>query len=283
MLPEPNDRILTSVRKGAVRLGIVCGSLALATGLAPLADADPGTADPHARPAGPEFAPIPRIAASPLIDTADERGGDNYRAPAPATPLVLRAADDFDRPDGPLGPNWITWGGGTLKIVNGHLDGRGTPSTPLSLAFWSEPMPSETQVMRCVVRWNGREPEHSSIGPVVRANPGVDTGVQFAFTDSIMALYHEDPANPNGFTPVAGTPQYASTSRFPEGAVIELRAEGDLYTARVNGKIVLQGTVGADKIPFTNRYVGTVIQDDSRERGGGQPPAQLDDCRALTP
>ncbi len=133
-------------------------------------------------------------------------------------------------------------------------------------------MPSETQVMRCVVRWNGRDPEHSSIGPVVRANPGVDTGVQFAFTESMMALYYEDPSSPNGFAPAAGTPQYASTSKFPEGAVVELRADGNRYTARVNGRIVLQGTVEADRIPFTNRYVGTVIQDDSRERGGGQPP-----------
>lgn len=279
VLTEPNDRLGASVRRGAVRLGIVCGSLALATGLSPFASADPGTADEQVRASAPEFAPIPGTAGSPLVATADDEGGIR-RAPAP---LVVRAADDFDRPDGPLGPNWITRGGGTLRITNGHLDGRGTPSTPLSLAFWSEPMPSETQVMRCVVRWNGHDPEHSSIGPVVRANPGVDTGVQFAFTESMMALYYEDSSSPNGFAPAAGTPQYASTSKFPEGAVVELRADGNRYTARVNGRIVLQGTVEADEIPFTNRYVGTVIQDDSRERGGGQPPAQLDDCRALTP
>lgn len=219
------------------------------------------------------------------------QGGVNtYLTLVPVVPLVLRASDDFDRPNGPLGSDWNTTGGGTLDIVGGHINGVGTPSVPLSYAWWHEPMPSDTQVVRAVMRWDGYDPEHSACGLVVRADPsgtptapGRQFGVQFSWTRSIMALYFEDFNATNGFTPVTGVPAYASTSKFPEGAVIELRAEGNLYTARVNGTIMLQGTVENNVIPFSNRYVGLTIQDDSQVSGGGTPPGRLDEFRALTP
>lgn len=209
---------------------------------------------------------------------------------APSLILRTRAFDDFDRPDGPLGPNWITTGGGTLDIVNGHINGVGTPSVPLSYAWWHEPMPSDTQVVRAVMRWDGYNPEHSACGLVVRADPsgtptapGRQFGVQFSWTRGIMALYYEDFNAPNGFTPVTGVAQYVTTSKFPEGADIELRAEGNLYTATMNGAIMLQGTVENNIIPFSNRHVGLTIQDDSAVQGGGEPPGRLDDFEALTP
>lgn len=209
-------------------------------------------------------------------------GANSHLTLTVITPLVLRASDNFDRPSGPLGPNWITTGGGTLDIVNGRLNGVGTPSVPLSYAYWHEPMPSDTQVVRAVLRWDGYNPQHSSAGLVVRAHPETHSGVEFAFTNSIMSLYYVDLSAPNGFTPATGTPQYVTTSKFPEGSIVELRAEGNLYTARVNGSIVLQGTVGNDKVPFSNRYVGAIIQDDSQVSGGGQPPGRLDDWEAYT-
>lgn len=209
----------------------------------------------------------------------------------PVVPLVTRASDDFNRPNGALGSDWFTTGGGTLKIANQRVDGIGTPSVPLSYAWWHEPMPSNTQVVRGVVRWDGANPEHSACGLVVRANPnqnpvtnpGTQYGVQFSWTRGIMALYYEDYDAPNGFVPVTGVPQYVSTTKFPEGAVVELRAEGNLYTARVNGVIQLQGTVSDTAIPFTNRYVGVTIQDDSAVQNGGGPPGRIDDFEALTP
>lgn len=205
-------------------------------------------------------------------------------------PLVLRASDNFNRPNGSLGSNWSTTGGGTLNIVNGRLNGVGTPSVPLSYAWWHEPMPSNTQVVRAVVRWDGYNPEHSASGLVVRANPfitpsnpGTQYGVQFSWTRGIMALYYEDYDAQNGYVPVTGTAQYVSTSKFPEGAIVELRAEGNLYTARMNGQIMLQGTVENGVIPFSNRYVGLTIQDDSAVANGGEPPGRLDDFEAWTP
>lgn len=220
-----------------------------------------------------------------------QAGGGSYLTVTPVVPLVLRASDDFDRPDGPLGSDWVTTGGGTLDIVNGRINGVGTPSVPLSYAWWHQPMPSDTQVVRAVVRWDGYDPEHSACGLVVRANPyqnpvtnpGAQFGVQFSWTRNIMALYYEDYDATNGFVPATGVAQYVSTSKFPEGAVVELRAEGNLYTARVNGTIMLQGTVENSAIPFSNHYVGLTIQDDSAVSGGGGPPGRIDDFQAFTP
>ncbi|WP_407108236.1 hypothetical protein [Rhodococcus aetherivorans] len=223
------------------------------------------------------------------------KGGVNtYLTLVPVVPLVQRAADTFDAGPGgltgPLSQDWVTTGGGTLDRVNGRLNGVGTPSVPLSYAWWDEPMPSDTQVVRAVMRWDGYDPEHSACGLVVRANPfvtpsnpGTENGVQFSWTRGIMALYYEDYDAANGFVPVTGTAQYVNTSKFPEGALVELRAEGNLYTARVNGTIMLQGTVENSVIPFSNRYVGLTIQDDSAVQNGGGPPGRLDDFQALTP
>lgn len=217
-------------------------------------------------------------------------GVNSYLVLEYVAPLKLRASDDFNRANGPLGPNWITTGGGTLNIVDGHLNGVGTPSVPLSYAWWHEPMQSETQVVRAVMRWDGYDPEHSACGLVVRANPsgtptapGREFGVQFSWTRGIMALYYEDFNAPNGFTPVTGVPSYVSTSKFPEGALVELTAAGNLYTASVNGVVMLQGTVADSIIPFSNDVVGLTIQDDSQVSGGGEPPGRLDDFQAFTP
>ncbi|QIX48955.1 MULTISPECIES: hypothetical protein [Rhodococcus] len=222
-------------------------------------------------------------------------GVNSYLTLVAVVPLVERAADSFDDGPGgltgPLSEEWVTTGGGTLGRVNGRLNGVGTPSVPLSYAWWHEPMPSDTQVVRAVMRWDGYDPEHSACGLVVRANPyqdpvtnpGAQFGVQFSWTRSIMALYYEDYDATNGFVPVTGVAQYVSTSKFPEGALVELRAEGNLYTARVNGTIMLQGTVENSVIPFSNRYVGLTIQDDSAVQNGGGPPGRLDDFQALTP
>lgn len=223
------------------------------------------------------------------------QGGVNtFLTLVPVIPLVERAADSFDNgpggSTGPLSSNWVTTGGGVLDRVNGHLNGVGTPSVPLSYAWWHQPMPSDTQVVRAVMRWDGYNPEHSACGLVVRANPfvtpsnpGTENGVQFSWTRGIMALYYEDYDATNGFVPVTGVPQYVTTTKFPEGALVELRAEGNLYTARVNGVIMLQGTVANNVIPFSNRHVGLTIQDDSAVSGGGGPPGRLDDFQALTP
>lgn len=212
-------------------------------------------------------------------------------APDPGLPATTQvAADSFDG-TGPLSSsNWILTGGGKLDRLNGVLSGDSTPSTPISFAWWKTPVGQATQVVRCVLRWNGRSPEHSAVGLVVRGdplhssgNPGTRNGVMFAFTATIMSLYYEDYNQPNGFVPVTGTGQYVNITKFPEGALIELRAEGDTYTALVDGVVQLQGTVATTIIPTTNYWVGSTIQNDELETGGGGPPGYLDDFVALVP
>lgn len=206
----------------------------------------------------------------------------------PATVQV--AADGFDG-TGPLSANWFTTGGGVLDRLNGELNGDSTPSTPISFAWWKAPVGTSTQEVRCRVRWNGRSPEHSACGLVVRAdpwhstgNPGTRGGVQFTFTATIMALYYEDYNAANGFVPVTGTAQYVNLgAKFPEGALVVLRAEGNTYTALVDGVVQLQGTVPTDIVPVTNHIVGTTIQNDQLEPSGGGPPGRLDDFVALIP
>lgn len=198
-------------------------------------------------------------------------------------------SDDFNRTD--LGPDWILRGGGNLYIADNKISGVGTPSVPLSLAYWAVPSPGPTQESEATVRWSGRNPEHSATGVVVRGNrslmgngsyiaPAGASGVHFAFTRGIMALYYEDPAAPNGFRPVTGTQQYVYTSKFPEGARVKVRAVGTTYSAYVNGNRVLQGTVPESIIPLSQGDIGVIIQDDSAITTpvpGGHPPADLDD------
>ncbi|MEU6191913.1 hypothetical protein [Nocardia sp. NPDC047038] len=198
-------------------------------------------------------------------------------------------SDNFD--DGSIGSDWIVRGGGNLYVSNGEISGVGTPSVPLSFAYFATPAPGDTQESEAVVRWSGRDPEHSSAGVVVRANqalvgngstiaPAGASGVHFAFTRGVMALYYEDPAATNGVRPVTGNQAYVSTWKFAEGSRIKVRAEGTTYSAYVNGSLVLQGTVPADVIPPLQHDVGIMIQDDSAVTApipGGQPPANLDD------
>jgi len=199
--------------------------------------------------------------------------------PAP----VLVASDNFDTA---LGSNWISKGGGQLYVNGqGYVSGVGTPSEPMSYIFWKNPVPGDSQIVEATVRWNGNDPGHSAAAVVLRANPANmpsagASGVQFWFVNNLMGILYEDPNAPNGFVPATGTSDYVSTTKFPEGARIRLRADGNTYTAYMNGAIVLQGTVPTSVVPTSNRYVGIMIQDDSGVSGGGQPPACLDNWAA---
>lgn len=206
----------------------------------------------------------------------------------PSTPWSMFVSDGFDGTGALDTNNWFTTGGGTLDRLNGELNGDSTPSVPISYA-WSKTLAgSGTQISRARIKWNDRTPQHSASGVVVRAdplrdtgNPGTQNGVMFVVTQTIIALYYEDFDQPNGYVPVTGTAQYENIpAQYPEGSLIEVRAEGNLYTALVNGAIVLQGTVDLSIIPTTNRYVGLTIQNDELEVGGDEPPGRLDDWEA---
>lgn len=190
---------------------------------------------------------------------------------------------------GSLGSNWSTTGGGTLVRTNGELDGTGTPSTPLSYAWWQTAAPSSIQRVSVVQKKNGRNPEHSSWAPVVRAspgddhgNPGEENGVQFAITDSIVVMIYEDFSIAEGWVALTPTYLYVGPNGYADNSVIEIISIGDWYYGIVNGTIVLTGTT-AGAIDQANVTVGAMIQNDELEAGGGEPPANLDDWTMYAP
>jgi hypothetical protein len=205
--------------------------------------------------------------------------------PPPPPSLTEFASDDFN--DGSL--DWRLAGGGQIYIdAQGELSGVGTPSDPGSYAFHPTESPGQTQEVEATVRWNGRSPAHSATGLIVRADaervgntngPLGAAGVQFSWTDSVMVIAYFDPSAPNGYRFAQGTWGLTRTAKFPEGSRVKFRAEGNVYTAYLDGRQILRGTVPTNHVPLTHNDVGVTIQDDSQvtHTDGGQPPGDLDD------
>ena len=191
--------------------------------------------------------------------------------------------------------NFNLVGGGNLAINGlGYLSGVGTPSTPMSYAFWKVPVSTGRQIVRATLRWNGNDPAHSAVAVVCRANPSLynadgSTGAQFWCVNNLTGLLYE--TSSGGFTAATGTADYISTPKFPEGAELMIISD-DTVTAGttrfwgyMNGDLQATGTFPTSVIPTTNRYIGLMIQDDSAVTTpvpGGQPPACLDNLRVYT-
>lgn len=209
--------------------------------------------------------------------TATSAALDDFYARDTPDPALL-ASDDFNR--GSLGANWTqaAQNGGSLYLTGNELCAVGLPSSPISVIYHSTLFTSDRQLARARVRWHARNPEHSSMSVAVRANPAAGHhGVHFWFTATLMgiATYTTDLT---GFTAATGTADYVSVgTKFAEGALIEIRAEGITYTASVDGTAVLQGTFTTTAVPLTNVYAAIHGEDDSAVSGGGEPPANLDD------
>ncbi|MFJ1461876.1 hypothetical protein [Nocardia sp. N2S4-5] len=202
---------------------------------------------------------------------------DNFKAyDTPA--LVSVASDNFNRAS--LGANWTqaSQNGGALYIAGStELSAVGLPSSPISVIYHNTVLPSDSQVVRARVKWNSRNPEHSSMSVGLRADPASGHhGVHFWWTATLMGIciYTTDLTN---FVAATGTADYVSTSKFAENALVELRAEGTVYTAMVNGSQVLQGTFTTVQAPLTNHVASIHGEDDSAVSGGGEPGGNVDD------
>ncbi|WP_148310582.1 hypothetical protein [Nocardia otitidiscaviarum] len=194
---------------------------------------------------------------------------------------AVTISDDFNRTT--LGPSWTTHGGGTLYIDGDQLSAVGTPSEPVSMAFHNTPAVSATQEVSAVVRWNGRNPQHSAMSIALRADPASQhAGVHFWFTANLMgiAMLSWDGTT---FTPATGTPAYNQIwQKWPDGTRITLKVDGTNYAAYVSTMPwmpVLWGSFTSAQVPLTNLYGGVHGQDDSAVSGGGEPPANLDGWR----
>jgi hypothetical protein len=205
---------------------------------------------------------------------------DNFKA-WDTRALTQIISDDFNRVS--LGSSWTqasqNGGGGALYLSGNELSAVGLLSSPICVAYHNTVLPGDNQVVKARLRWNSRVPEHSSMSVGLRANPGVHHGVHFWCTSNLMGIciYSLDLTS---FTAATGTADYVSTSQFAEGAMMELRAEGTVYTALVDSVPVLQGTFTTGVVPLTNHYACIHGEDDSAVSGGGQPPGNLDDFAA---
>lgn len=196
-------------------------------------------------------------------------------------PLTLVDSDGFDRVT--LGAGWTPGGtgGGGLYIDSGELSGVGQGAAGVSYILRDTPVSAgrtNAQVARARVRWHGRNPAHSVASVGVRADSASGhSGAHFWFCYNLMGICIYGAQYTDGFLAATGTDTYVSTTKFGEGAIAEIRAEGPVFVASVDSVPVLVGTFTDTQVPITNRQHAIQIQDDSSVSGGGEPPANLDD------
>lgn len=196
------------------------------------------------------------------------------------TPTLTQVdTDGFDRAS--IGSDWTPGGAGTLYIDTGELSGVGQSAAGVSYIIRNTPISSgrtNVQVARARVRWHGRNPAHSVASVGIRADiASGHSGVHFWFCASLMGICIYGTQYTDGFLAATGTQTYVSTSKFTEGALVEIRGEGGVFVASVDGVPVLVGTFADTQVPIGNRQHALQIQDDSSVSGGGEPPANLDD------
>jgi hypothetical protein len=212
------------------------------------------------------------------VSTTNSHSIDNFVGKDVA-PYSLIAADDFNRAS--LGSNWTTRFG-PLYLASNELSAVGLASEPVSFAWHATTSPTADMVAEARIRWNGRNPQHSSMSVCVRADPASSHGgVHFWFVADKMGICIYNWAG-TLFTAATGTSDMNTISKYAEGAKIRLEARGTVYTAFVDNVQVLQGTFTTAQVPLTNRYAGVHGEDDSAVSGGGEPPANLDDWAAYS-
>ncbi|WP_280391186.1 hypothetical protein [Nocardia wallacei] len=191
-------------------------------------------------------------------------------------PYSQFVADDFDR--AALGGDWTTRFG-PLYLASNQLTAVGLASEPISFAWHNTPSPTADMAAEARIRWNGRNPQHSSLSVCVRADPASSHGgVHFWCVADNMGIAMYNWAGTE-FTPATGTDALVPTSKFPDGARMRLEVRGTVYTAFVDSVPVLQGTFTTAQVPTSNRYIGVHGEDDSAVSGGGEPPGALDEMR----
>jgi hypothetical protein len=191
----------------------------------------------------------------------------------------LIASDDFARAS--LGANWTTRFG-PLYIASNELSAVGLASEPISFAWHTATSPTADMAAQARIRWNGRNPLHSSVSVSVRADPASSHGgVHYWRVADKHGICIYDWSG-TGFVAATGTADFVSTTKAAEGAMMRIEARGTVYTAFLDNVPVLQGTFTTAQVPLTNRTCGVHGEDDSAVSGGGEPPPNLDDWAAYS-
>jgi hypothetical protein len=213
------------------------------------------------------------------VSTTNSHSIDNFVG-KDVSPYVSIATDDFNRAS--LGSNWTTRFG-PLYLASNELSAVGLASEPISFA-WYNAATSATADMaaQARIRWNSRNPQHSSMSVCVRADPASNhAGVHYwrVADKHGICMYSWDGTT---FTSATGLADIITTTKAAEGAVMRIEARGTVYTAFLDNVPQLQGTFTTAQVPLTNRYAGVHGEDDSAVSGGGEPPANLDDFAAYS-
>ncbi|MGY2019416.1 hypothetical protein [Nocardia gipuzkoensis] len=213
------------------------------------------------------------------VSTTNSHSIDNFVG-KDVSPYVQVAADDFNR--GSLGSTWTTRFG-PLYLASNELSAVGLASEPISFGWYNAATsPTADMAAQARIRWNGRNPLHSSMSVCVRADPASSHGGvhYWRVADKHgICMYSWDGT---AFTAATGTADIVTTTKAAEGAIMRIEARGTVYTAFLDNVFQLQGTFTTAQVPLTNRYAGVHGEDDSAVSGGGEPPANLDDWAAYS-
>jgi hypothetical protein len=212
------------------------------------------------------------------VSTTNSHSVDNFVG-KDVTPYSQFAADNFNRAS--LGANWTTRFG-PLYLASNELSAVGLASEPISFAWYNTACSTDDQAAEAKIRWNSRNPQHSSMSVCVRADPASNhAGVHYwrVADKHGICMYSWDGT---AFTAATGTADIVTTTKAAEGAVMRIEARGTVYTAFLDNVPQLQGTFTTAQVPLTNHYCGVHGEDDSAVSGGGEPPANLDDFAAYS-
>ncbi|MGW4090022.1 hypothetical protein [Nocardia sp. NPDC004750] len=212
------------------------------------------------------------------VSTTNSHSIDNFVG-KDVSPYTSFATDNFNRAS--LGSSWTTRFG-PLYLSGNELSAVGLASEPISFAWHTTQSPTNDQAAEAKIRWNSRNPQHSSMSVCVRADPASShAGVHYwrVADKHGICMYSWDGTT---FTAATGTADIVTTTKAAEGAVMRIEARGTVYTAFLDNVPQLQGTFTTAQVPLTNRYCGVHGEDDSGVSGGGEPPANLDDWAAYS-
>lgn len=168
--------------------------------------------------------------------------------------------DDFNRANGDLGSNWVHRNStGAPQISSNQVIMPTAPAAGIYDATWTTPCLTEDQFVEitCVTSTN------ADSGILLRGT-AAGACVKLVWWSGVIQILHQTGWNGTGFTS-GGT---STVSVSVVGKRLRLTAEGNVYTAYLDGVQVSQWVDTANVIPLTGRLGGIYTRRVSSTRSG---------------